>query len=136
MNGFSNLPIKDALCGGCNCTGFAPSVAFVYDPTAHTIVFTDNSTYPSADSRKIVQLYVKDDNAKIITGSIASGATTATLDVSTLDASQGFILLVTVISASGCLSDGEAYKVGVSVNAGNIGKWDKDYDAINVAAAV
>ena len=129
MNAFDNTNLKDAACGGCDCTGFVADVTFTYNAGAATITFTDASTYESGAARKIVNLRVKDKDAKTIDGSIADddGDDAVTLDLSTLDLSEGFVAYATVLSDKGCISDGHYGKIGMTAAAaGSIGSWDKD----------
>lgn len=137
MKPFSNDNIKDQLCGGCDCTDFTPSVTFIYDPEAKTIAFTDASTYGTGDSRKIVHVTVYDKDGSKVLGNIAAADVddAVTVSTATLDVSEGFTLLGTVVSANGCLSDGHAKLVGVSVTNGALGSWDKDNDSISVGAS-
>lgn len=123
-----NSNLKTGLCGGCECTGFVPSVAFEYNAGAGTIAFTDNSTYGAGDGRKIVNILVNDKDGKRIAGSIleADGDDAVTVNVSTLDLSEGFVARVTVVTIDGCISDGHAGRIGMLITEGNIGSWDKD----------
>ena len=134
MNAFSNENIKDDLCGGCDCVDFAPSLAFVYSSGGHTITVTDNSVYPAGDSRKVVQLTVRDKNGDKAVNSIsaADGDDAQAVSTAALDASGGFTILATVVSANGCLSDGHADFVGLNVTSGNLGYWDMDNDSLRV----
>jgi hypothetical protein len=137
MNAFSNENIKDNLCGGCDCVDFAPSLGFVYDDNAATIVVTDNSVYSAGDSRKVVQISIRDKNGDKAVSSIsaADGDDAVTVSVSALDPSGGFTILATVVSANGCISDGHADFVGLNVTSGDLGYWDKDNDAITVGSS-
>jgi hypothetical protein len=130
MQAFKNDNIKDKLCGGCDCTGFEPGATFEYDADAGTIVVTDTTSYGSGVDRKIVHVGVYDRNGEKALNSIAAadGDDAITIDVSDLDASGGFKIMVTVVSDSGCLSDGHAEAVGISITAGDVGYWDKDND--------
>lgn len=125
---FDNSNLKTDLCGGCDCSGFIPSVGYTYDAGAGTIALEDNSTYGAGDSRKIVNILVDDKNGKKIAGSIleADGDDAVTVDVSTLDLSEGFVIRVTVVTVEGCISDGHAGRIGMVIAEGNIGSWDKD----------
>jgi len=136
MKPFSNENIIDKLCGGCECTGFAPSITFVYNAGAKTIAFTDASVYGDGADRKIVHLSIYDKDGKKVLGSIAAadGDDAVTLSTATLDPSEGYTLLATVISDTGCLSDGHAKLVGISITSGALGSWDKDNDSITVGA--
>lgn len=125
---FDNSNLKTDLCGGCDCSGFVPSVEFTYNAGAGTIAFEDNSTYGAGDGRKIVNILVDDKNGKKIAGSILEGDVddAQTLDVSTLDLSEGFVARLTVVTIEGCISDGHAGRIGMLIVTGNVGSWDKD----------
>lgn len=131
---FDNSNLKDNLCGGCECTGFTPSVGFVYDSGAGTITVTDNSTYPAGDGRKIVNLRVTDKAGTKVDGNIAEadGDDAVTLDVSGLDLSEGYRIDATVVTTAGCISDGHAGRIGMLITSGNIGSWDKDSITITI----
>lgn len=129
MNAFDNTNLLTGLCGGCDCTGFSASITFTYNAGAGTITFTDASTYPAGDDRKIVNLRVKDKNSKTIDGNIAAadGDDAVTLNLSTLDLSEGFEAYATVVTNEGCISDGHYGRIGMTAAAaGSIGSWDKD----------
>lgn len=123
-----NSNLKTDLCGGCDCSGFVPSIGFVYDAGAGTIAFDDNSTYGAGDGRKIVNILVSDKDGKKVAGSIleADGDDAVTVDVSSLDLSEGFVAQVTVVTIDGCISDGHAGRIGMLITEGNVGSWDKD----------
>jgi hypothetical protein len=132
---FDNSNLKDNLCGGCDCTGFTPSVGIVYDANAGTITATDNSTYAAGDARKIVNLRVTDKAGDKVDGNIseADGDDAVTIDVSSLDLSEGYRIDATVVTTAGCISDGHAGRVpGMLITAGNIGSWDKDSITIEI----
>jgi hypothetical protein len=135
MNAFSNTNIKDKLCGGCDCSGFAAALGFVYSSGAKTITFTDNTVYGSGDPRKLVQITIFDAYGAKISGSIAAGGAGSTvISTATLDASGGFTVKATVLSVGGCISDGHVDFVGLNVSTGNLGYWDKDNNNINVGS--
>lgn len=134
MSAFDNSNLKDNLCGGCECTGFVPNVTFVYDANAHTITATEASTYAAGDARKIANLRVTDKNGDKVAGNIseADGDDAVTIDVSSLDLSEGFRIDATVVSTGGCVSDGHAGRIGMLITSGAIGSWDKDSRTIEI----
>lgn len=134
MSAFDNSNLKDNLCGGCDCTGFTPDVAFSFDANAKTITVTDNSTYGSGDARKIAHVRVTDKNGKKAVGNIAAndGDDAITVSVADLDLSEGFRIDVTVVTTAGCISDGHAGRIGMALTAGSIGSWDKDSTSITI----
>lgn len=133
MQAFSNANIKDNLCGGCDCTGFAPALAYTYNEGTGAIVVTDATVYPTGDYRKVIHVSVHDGVNTPVKGSMTSGDVdnAITLDASGLDDSDGLKLLATIVTNEGCISDGHAWNIGA---AGNFGKWDKDYDSHAVGA--
>lgn len=136
MNAFDNTNLVNGLCGGCECTGFSAAVSFSYSSGDGEITFTDASTYGAGDARKIVNVRVKDKNSKTIDGNIAAndGDDAVTLDVSTLDLSEGFELFATVVTTGGCISDGHYGRIGMTAAAaGSIGSWDKDSNNIIIS---
>lgn len=134
MNAFSNANIKDKLCGGCDCTGFAPAVGLNLNTGTNILTITDTTTYGTGAARKIVQIVIVDRNAKKVYANIpaadADGIITA--DVSTLDRSEGLTVQATVISDKGCISDGSYYGLGVLATVGSMGAWDKDFNNITL----
>jgi hypothetical protein len=133
MNAFDNTNLVSGLCGGCDCTGFVASVTFTYNAGAGTITFTDASTYSSGTNRKIVRLRVVDHNGKTIDGNIAAadGDDAVTVDVSSLDASEGLALKATVVQDDGCISDGHYGRIGMALPAaGTFGSWDRESSKI------
>jgi hypothetical protein len=129
---FDNSNLKDNLCGGCECTGFTPSVTFVYSAGGGTVTVTDASTYPAGDARKIVNLRVTDKAGTKVDGNIAAadGDDAITMNVSSLDLSEGYRIDATVVTTAGCISDGHAGRIGMLITEGAIGSWDKD--SINI----
>ena len=134
MSAFDNSNLKDNLCGGCECTDFVPSVTFSYNAGAKTIAVTDASTYGTGNARKIVNLRVSDKNGDKVAGNIAEndGDDAVTIDVSTLDLSEGYRIDATVVSSAGCISDGHAGRIGMLITTGAIGSWDKDSRTIEI----
>jgi len=133
MKAFKNEDIKDDLCGGCNCTGFAPNITFTYDGETGELVITDDSDYPDGDSRKIVQIEVRDKNGDKMVDNIAADDDDDAISIDTsddLDSSGGLSVHATVVSDKGCLSAGHIDAIGINIVAGSLGYWDKDYDAI------
>jgi hypothetical protein len=134
MQAFSNENLKDNLCGGCDCTGFAPSVTFTYNAETGSLVVTDATTYPAGAARSVVKFSVHDKSGNKVIGSIASddGDDAVTVSLSDLDGSEGIDILATVVSDDGCISDGHYSNIGA---AGALGKWDKDNDAVIVGGS-
>lgn len=134
MQAFSNDTIKDNLCGGCDCQGFVPSVTFVYNSGAKTLVATDATTFPAGTARMAVHISVYDKHGNKALGTItaADGDDAITISLAELDASDGIDVLGTVVSDGGCLSDGHASNIAAT---GALGSWDKDNDSIAVGSA-
>jgi len=134
-NAFDNTNLLSGVCNSCDCTGFVPNVTFTYDANAKTITVTDASTYPNGDDRKIVNLRVCDKNWKTVDGNIASddGDDAVTLDVSSLDLSEGFILNGTVVTNAGCISDGHWGRLGMISTSGTLANWDKDNNSLVIS---
>lgn len=132
MGAISNSNLKTGLCGGCDCTGFIPNITFTYDAGAGTITVTDASTYGAGDSRKIVHIRVTDKDGKKVVSNIAAadGDDAVTVDVSSLDLSEGFRLDCTVVTDAGCISDGHYGRIGMISAAGTLGSWDKDSSTV------
>lgn len=134
MSAIDNSNLINNLCGGCECTGFVPAVTFSYNSGAGTITVTEASTYAAGDARKIANLRVSDKNGTKVAGSIseADGDDAVTIDVSSLDLSEGYRIDATVVSTAGCISDGHAGRIGMLIAAGAIGSWDKDSRTIEI----
>lgn len=134
MSAIDNSNLKTGLCGGCECTGFIPAVTFSYNSGAGTITVTEASTYAAGDARKIVNLRVSDKNGDKVVSNIseADGDDAVTIDVSTLDLSEGYRLDATVVTTAGCISDGHAGRIGMLITSGAIGSWDKDSRTIEI----
>lgn len=127
MKAFSNDNIKDKLCGGCECTGFAAAISFIY-AAPNTLTLSDESVY-GTDSRKIIKFTLVDKFGNKISGSMAGddGDDSIVMDPSAgLDLSYGFSILATVVTDNGCISDGSVHEVGVNTAEGSLGYWDKD----------
>lgn len=134
MSAIDNSNLINNLCGGCECTGFVPSVTFSYNSGAKTITVTDASTYAAGDDRKIVNLRVSDKNGDKVAGNIsqADGDDAVTISVAALDLSEGYRIDATVVTTAGCISDGHAGRIGMLITAGAIGSWDKDSRTIEI----
>ena len=88
--------------------------------TGGTITFTDNTSYPSGDSRKIVDLEVYDYFGSKKEGYINTGGDgTAVLNLGGLNNSRGFALSVKVVSTNGLVKDGSQFKISNTVSIGN-----------------
>lgn len=134
MQAFKNDNLKDKLCGGCDCTDFAPGVDFDYDAGAKTLDFTDTSAYGAAGGLKIIQLAVYDRNGEKAVGQIETAGGTEQISTAALDPSGGYNITATVVGENGCISDGHAEAVGIAVTTGSFGWWDKDNDRQEIGA--
>lgn len=70
------------MCRDCGAVGFVPSVTYVYDAGAGTVVATNGSTIPAGDTLKLVKLRVTDcfggeRRGFILVGSGGAGYTSA-----------------------------------------------------------
>lgn len=133
VNAFNN-DIKDSVGRGDIAKGLNPAVNYTFDVSAKTLEVTDASDYPTDDFRTIANLTVTDGNGKKVVGSIGSGdpdespTDAATLNVSTLDASEGFRLDVTLVSDQRLTADGHANLRGDVDATGAVGSWAKGAD--------
>ena len=115
---------NDLFKRGCNCQGFIPKVTFTY--TAGAVVVKDESTFPSGDSIKRINVLAHDEFGGTKAGTIAAAGGEAEIDVSGLDASKGLHLTATVFSTNQCKSDGSVRNIK---EAGQIGSWSENYKA-------
>lgn len=123
MTGFSNAGIKDKLNRDfTELPGFTPSVSYAYDAEAQTVTFTDATTYQSGDSRKVVQLTVRDKKGNKVVNKIAGNDNdnAQAVDVSSLDKSEGLDLAATVVTTKDQAADGSAQGVGINTVSGNL----------------
>lgn len=130
---FDNSNLKDAACGGCDCSGFTPAATFAYNSGAHTVTVTDGSAYDAGDARKMLHARVT-----AVKGgkAVASSAGAPVVDVSGLDLSEGFQVFATIVSNNGCISDGHfGNNWGTSAASGALGSWDKDSTDISINSA-
>lgn len=133
VNAFDN-DIKDKVGHGDIAKGLEPAVNYTYNVSAKTIEVSDASEYPDDDFRKIANLTVHDGNGKQVTGSIGSGdpdespTDSTTLSVSTLDASEGFIISATIVTNKRLTADGHANIRGDVNAAGSLASWAKGAD--------
>lgn len=121
-SGFLNLFAVTLL------NGFAPSVAYVYDPAAHTITITDNTTYAIGDAIKLVHIHVTDKMGGQVYNKVTvhGGGGAVAVDVAALNAIEGFNVNCTVVSNLGALGDLSAYAVGAtSPISGNLAYVNK-----------
>lgn len=82
MIAINNNQVVDALCGGCGCAAFTPSVGFTIG--TNNIVFTQGSTFDAGDSLKRLVVQVFDKNGKqasTIMSGAGTGATIGTVTV-------------------------------------------------------
>jgi hypothetical protein len=106
-----------------SASGFTPSVGYVYNPSAKTIVVTDNTTYPGGDGLRLVHVHITDSQGgqlyQAITTTGSGGA--ITFDTSSLNPIEGYTITTTVVSTNGLLGDLSAYSVGsTSPATGNL----------------
>lgn len=133
MQAFKNDNLKDKTCGNCDCTDFAPGVSFDYDSGAKTIDFDDTSSYGTG-GLKVIHLAVYDRNGNKVVDTIDTEGGSATISTATLDPSGGYSITATVVGDNGCISDGHAEAVGISITEGALGYWDKDNDAQTIGS--
>lgn len=119
MRAIDNSAVLDLYYNSCSNGELEPAVDYAYDADGATLQVNDTSAY-GAYARKRVNIYATDVNGDTVTDSMSSGVSTKTLDVSSLDPSEGFNLRVTVVSSSGDIADLSAYKIGaISPATGN-----------------
>lgn len=108
--------------------GFTPSVSYVYDAAAKTVVFMDASTIPAGDALSKVQVRVIDMDGNEVRDAITTtGAGGAkTLNVASLNSAKPFNLAVTVLTTGHIAADGGAYQIGA---AGVLSYWDTQKNA-------
>lgn len=125
-NAISNDPILNDLCGNCDCSDFVPAATYNYNSGAHTITITDTTVYGSGNSRKVVQLLISDCYGNKVSSSIAGDDVdnAVAVNVAPLNPADGFKVSATIVSVSGCISDGHARVLGATT--GSLGAWDKD----------
>lgn len=118
MLAFSNENIKDMLCGGCDCTGFTPSVTYVI--SSNTLTITDASTYPAGDDRKILRVAIHDKQGGKVVAAITQGDgdDAQAVSIAALNRAEGIDMLITIVTQEGCISDGHASNLGASGSAG------------------
>lgn len=131
MKAFSTENIIDNLCGGCECTGFVPSIT--YAKSGSTVTVTDATTYPAGAARSIVHIAIYDKAGKKALGNIASddGDDAVAVSIAELDTAEGIDMLVTVVSDDGCVSDGHASNLQAE---GSAGFFDRENTSIEVGA--
>lgn len=127
MNPINNSNLLQ-MCRDCGAIGFTPVVGYVYDAAAKTVVLTDGSTIPAGDALSKVHVRVHDTFGGEVRDAIVAtgGGGAKTLDVSTLDASKGLNITVTVLTTGRIAADGSAFNIGA---AGNISRWDVQKNA-------
>ncbi len=109
-------------------TGFTPAVSYAYDAGAKTVTVTDGSTIPAGDTLKKVHVKVMDDFGGEVRDTITvTGAPGAkTINVATLDPSNGLKVMATVLTTKMLAADGSAVRIGA---AGSVGRWDAQANA-------
>lgn len=124
----NNQPlVTDFAKKGCNCLGFAPAVNFTYNSSTKVVVATDAGTYPSGDALKRINVLVHDEYGGTKAGTITAAAgNTGSIDVSGLNPAKGLNLTATVVTTSGCDSDGSARKIAAS---GSLSNWSQNWIA-------
>ena len=100
----------------------AIAVATVVAGNKDTLTFTDNTTYPGSDSRKIVDVELFDYFGNKAAGNIATSTVgnKVAIDVATFNVSRGITAQVRVVSTLGLNKDGSIRKIANSLSAGNI----------------
>ena len=101
----------------------ATSVAFTYvvGSTDTVLTVTDNTVYPSGDSRETVTVTVADKYGHLKEYNFGDSTDHIAIDI-TLDGfndNRGLALLVTVASALRHYKDGSAFHVGLGKTSGN-----------------
>lgn len=115
-------------------TGFTPGVNYTYDASAKEVDVSDGSVFPSGVSLLKTLVRVCDKFGGEVRGTITNpngsesgDDRTATIDVSSLDASKGLDMMATVIGDDGHLiADGGAYGLQT---AGSLSSWDAQKNA-------
>lgn len=100
----------------------AIAAAAVVAGNKDTITFTDNTTYPDGDSRKIVDIELFDYFGNKAAGSVANATVgnKVAVSVAAFDTARGITAQVRVVSTNGLVKDGSIRKIANSLSTGNI----------------
>jgi hypothetical protein len=94
----------------CNALGDVQGKAkYSYDSNAKTLTVTDESTIPAPDTFKVLHVDVYDRFGGRAYGTINAAGSNTAIDVSSLNASRGFAVSITVVTNKGIGKDGTAF---------------------------
>ncbi|WP_211329967.1 hypothetical protein [Deminuibacter soli] len=121
-SGYTTAPTV-SLPGGATATatvsgGAVTAITVTSGGGKGTMTITDNTSYPSGDSRKIVDVEVYDYHGHKVEGYILNAATTVAIDTSTLNTDRGLAMTVKVVSTKGLAKDGSIRKIMNSLSSG------------------
>ena len=125
VNAIDNTQLVDYNRQGTPIAIFQPKVSFTYNAGTKVVEAWDGSTFPSGDGLKIAHLSVTDNFGGEVKGSVSTTGAggKATLDITSLQPSEGIRLTATVITNKGLIADGSFRNMGA---AGDLFRWDKD----------
>lgn len=103
-----------ATIGGGGVTG----ATITNGGTGGTLTLTDNTSYPSGDSRKIVDIEVYDYFGGKKEGYMTTSASVI-INLGGLNNSRGFAMSVKVVSTKGLVKDGSQFKISNSISVGS-----------------
>lgn len=107
---------------GRSCAvGFSPSATYEYVPGDQELIVTDTSSVPDGDDIKVIHVRVSDATGAVKYGKIEAAEGNVTVDVSTLDATDGLTVNVTFVTDNRLTADGSVYNIGTTApDEGNI----------------
>lgn len=99
-------------------------VTFEFDAEGETLTLEDETDYDEEDSRKSLNIEVFDKFGKKKTAHLGEPGEGPTndieIDISTLNASEGLSVIVTLVSDKGKFKDGSMQDIGSLKTTGNI----------------
>jgi hypothetical protein len=93
-------------------SGAVGAATYSYSSEDNTITVTDASTIASPDSFGIMHVDVYDRFGNKVYGKIESAEGNVAIDVSDLNASEGFAVSITLVTANKITKDGTAFFTG------------------------
>ena len=98
---------------------FQASVAFSYSSGANTLTVTDNTTYPSGDSREVVNVTVHDKFGSKVDAQITDSPDNVVISLASLNKTEGLSVEVTLASVKGFHKDGSIHDVATLKTTGD-----------------
>ena len=113
MTPISNSGILNLNASSC-AVGFAPSATYAYSSGGSTMTITDTSTFGAGDDMGACIVFVHDSFGNVAQGRFTAAGGNVAVSTSSLNATLGLHVRVTIVTDNRLIADLSIYNVGTT----------------------